>query len=161
MVKYGSYMVNDDLSEDRIDLDSFLWLFSTCGGFQSHGGRPFFIIQSFDHSTMAVYWKIWSGEDWEWLEKCPWSLFYWLVVWLPSIFYGSMVILYCYSYIYIYILVGGLVAIWIIFPEILGIYNHPNWRSHIFQRGGYTGPPTSLSSSAGKKHVVSDGSMDQ
>ena len=34
----------------------------------------------------------------------------WLVVWLP----------------------------FFIFPEILGISNHPNWRSHIFQRGGPT-----------------------
>ena len=25
-----------------------------------------------------------------------------------------------------------------IFPEILGIANHPNWRTHIFQRGGLT-----------------------
>ena len=28
-----------------------------------------------------------------------------------------------------------------IFPFILGIANHPNWRTHIFQRGG-PGPPT-------------------
>ena len=25
-----------------------------------------------------------------------------------------------------------------IFPEILGVCHHPNWRTHIFQRGGYT-----------------------
>ena len=37
-------------------------------------------------------------------------------------FHGDIILLF----IYIYILVGGLVAIWIIFPEILGIYNHPN-----------------------------------
>ena len=24
---------------------------------------------------------------------------------------------------------------WIIFPEILGIIDHPKWRTHIFQRG--------------------------
>ena len=35
-------------------------------------------------------------------------------------------------------LVGGLVAILFIFPEILGISNHLNWRTHIFQRGGPT-----------------------
>ena len=28
-----------------------------------------------------------------------------------------------------------------IFPEIMGIAHHPNWRSHIFSEG-YTGPPT-------------------
>ena len=33
------------------------------------------------------------------------------------------------------ILVGGLVAIWIIFPEILGCIHHPNWRSPSFFRG--------------------------
>ena len=36
-------------------------------------------------------------------------------------------------------LVGGLVAIFY-FP-IYWVYNHPNWRTHIFQRGG-PGPPT-------------------
>ena len=34
------------------------------------------------------------------------------------------------------LLVGGLVDISFIVPEILGISNHPNWRTHIFQRGG-------------------------
>ena len=34
-------------------------------------------------------------------------------------------------------LVGGLVAIWIIFP-MYWVANHPNWRTHIFQRGGPT-----------------------
>ena len=29
-----------------------------------------------------------------------------------------------------------------IFPEILGFDYHPKRRTHIFQRGGYTGPPT-------------------
>ena len=38
-------------------------------------------------------------------------------------------------------LVGGLVAIFGIFPLILGCFHHPNWRSHIFQRGGHQ-PPT-------------------
>ena len=33
---------------------------------------------------------------------------------------------------------GGLVAINFIFPYILGMSNHPNRRTHIFQRGGYT-----------------------
>ena len=28
--------------------------------------------------------------------------------------------------------------VWIIFPEILGLCHHPNWRTHIFQRGGPT-----------------------
>ena len=32
-----------------------------------------------------------------------------------------------------------------IFPEIWGFDHHPNWRTHIFQRGGEK-PPTSLSS---------------
>ena len=32
-------------------------------------------------------------------------------------------------------LVGGLVAIWIIFPEILGLSHHPNWQTPIFQDG--------------------------
>ena len=35
-------------------------------------------------------------------------------------------------------LVGGLVAIFCIFPLILGCCHHPNWRTHIFQRGGPT-----------------------
>ena len=35
-----------------------------------------------------------------------------------------------------------MVAIFFVFPEILGLCHHPNWRSHIFQRGG-PGPPTS------------------
>ena len=35
-------------------------------------------------------------------------------------------------------LVGGLVAMIFIFPEILGCIHHPNWLTHIFQRGGYT-----------------------
>ena len=35
-------------------------------------------------------------------------------------------------------LVDGLVAINFIFPEILGMSHHPNWRIHIFQRGGPT-----------------------
>ena len=35
-------------------------------------------------------------------------------------------------------LVGGLVAIFWIFPFILGCGHHPNWRSHIFQRAGPT-----------------------
>ena len=39
-------------------------------------------------------------------------------------------------------LVGGLVAIFGIFPEILGVCHHPNWRNHIFQRGGEK-PPSS------------------
>ena len=38
-------------------------------------------------------------------------------------------------------LVGGLVAIFIV-PLILGCDYHPNWRTHIFQRGGEK-PPTS------------------
>ena len=38
-------------------------------------------------------------------------------------------------------LVGGLVAIFGIFPWILGVDYHPNWRTYIFQRGG-PGPPT-------------------
>ena len=38
-------------------------------------------------------------------------------------------------------LVGGLVAMNFIFPLILGFDYHPNWRSHIFQRGGDK-PPT-------------------
>ena len=38
-------------------------------------------------------------------------------------------------------LVGGLEHEFY-FP-IYWVANHPNWRSHIFQRGGYTGPPTS------------------
>ena len=42
---------------------------------------------------------------------------------------------------YIICLVGGLVAMNFIFPFILGMSNHPNWRTHIFQRGG-PGPPT-------------------
>ena len=33
-------------------------------------------------------------------------------------------------------LVGGLVAMNFIFPLILGFDYHPNWRTHIFQRGG-------------------------
>ena len=36
------------------------------------------------------------------------------------------------------ILVGALVAINFIFPLILGCCHHPNWRTHIFQRGGPT-----------------------
>ena len=32
-------------------------------------------------------------------------------------------------------LVGGLVAIFCIFPLILGFDNHPNWRTHIFSEG--------------------------
>ena len=39
-------------------------------------------------------------------------------------------------------LVGGLVAINFLFPQKLGMSNHPNWRTHIFQRGGQK-PPTS------------------
>ena len=35
-------------------------------------------------------------------------------------------------------LVGGLVAMNFMFPEILGCDYHPNWRTHIFQRGGPT-----------------------
>ena len=35
-----------------------------------------------------------------------------------------------------HILVGGLVAIFWIFPLILDCFHHANWRSHIFQRGG-------------------------
>ena len=35
-------------------------------------------------------------------------------------------------------LVGALVAMNFIFPWILGIINHPNWRTPIFQRGGPT-----------------------
>ena len=42
------------------------------------------------------------------------------------------------EYDQLWILVGGLVAIWIIFPFILGVIHHPNWRTHIFQRGGPT-----------------------
>ena len=39
-------------------------------------------------------------------------------------------------------LVGGLVAMNFIFPLILGFDYHPNWRTHIFQRGAKK-PPTS------------------
>ena len=42
---------------------------------------------------------------------------YWLVVWLP----------------------------FFVFPEILGSFHHPNWRTHIFQRGGPTTNQSSLS----------------
>ena len=38
-------------------------------------------------------------------------------------------------------LAGGLVAINFMFPLILGCDDHPNWRTHIFQRGGEK-PPT-------------------
>ena len=38
--------------------------------------------------------------------------------------------------------VGGFVAMNFIFPILIGNVNHPNWRTHIFQRGG-PGPPTS------------------
>ena len=35
-------------------------------------------------------------------------------------------------------------VVWNIFYfPIYWVANHPNWRTHIFQRGGYTGPPTS------------------
>ena len=34
-------------------------------------------------------------------------------------------------------LVGGLVAM-VYFPMNIGCCHHPNWRTHIFQRGGYT-----------------------
>ena len=43
-----------------------------------------------------------------------------------------------YRSLWLVYLVGGLVAINFIFPLILGISNHPNWRTHIFQRGGLT-----------------------
>ena len=55
-------------------------------------------------------------------------------------------------------LVGGLVAIFGIFPEILGFCHHPNWRSPIFQDGVGIQPPTSIAlsqivSMVGKKFV--------
>ena len=35
-------------------------------------------------------------------------------------------------------LVGGLVAIFYVPINIKGLCHHPNWRTHIFQRGGPT-----------------------
>ena len=46
--------------------------------------------------------------------------------------------LWWYEVLQIIHLVGGLVAINFIFPEILGLCHHPNWRTHMFQRGGPT-----------------------
>ena len=52
-------------------------------------------------------------------------MFFWLVVWLPTLSHKPQICL----------LVGGLVAINFIFPFILGCCHHPNWRTHIFQDG--------------------------
>ena len=43
-----------------------------------------------------------------------------------------------WGYVSYQVLVDGLVAINVFFPEILGCCHHPNWRTHIFQRGGPT-----------------------
>ena len=72
--------------------------------------------------TMKRLWQVTSVDISRNHSQKKWAEITWLVVWLPSINY----------------LVGGLVAINFIFPLILGISNHPNWRTHIFQRGGPT-----------------------
>ena len=66
---------------------------------------------------------------------------------LDVICYINVISTTIYIYTYIYIYTQHIDMIWLVvwlpwmddFPiNILGISNHPNWRSHIFQRGGPT-----------------------
>ena len=60
---------------------------------------------------------------------------------LKMIFHGSWMVVQWYSLI----LVGGnWLPFFGMFPEILGFDYHPNWRTHIFQRGGPTTNQNSL-----------------
>ena len=71
-----------------------------------------------------------------WFGGRPWPRAVFHILLIPSDvpMFAHVIILY---------LVGGLVAMNFIFPSIQKNH-HPNWRTHIFQRGG-PGPPTRYS----------------
>ena len=86
-----------------------------------------------------------DGFRWRFsLDPIHWKSGIWItdyIIYYRIIIVLSTILLWHYDY---YLLYYWLVVWNIFYFPIYWEFHHPNWRSHIVQRGGYTGPPTRL-----------------